>query len=136
MDEREVIRYWLISASRDFETAEILYKNKRFHHALFFCHLSIEKKLKAIIVKVTKGAPPLIHDLVRLAERSRIPLTKSRKDDLAELTTFNVETRYDDHKFSFYKKADKKFSTRYFEKAQRIMEWLSKFISEDPFRKE
>jgi len=126
--ESEVIKYWLKASKEDFDTADILCKNKKYHHALFFCHLSIEKMLKAIIVKSTKTAPPLIHDLVRLAERAGLPLSELQKNELAEITTFNVEARYDDYKLSFRKKAKKQFSLKYLEKTKEILQWLSKHV--------
>ncbi len=126
--ESEVIKYWLKASREDFDTADILCKNKKYHHALFFCHLSIEKMLKAIIVKSTKTAPPLIHDLVRLAERAGLPLSELQKNELAEITTFNVEARYDDYKLSFRKKAKKQFSLKYLEKTREILQWLSKHV--------
>ncbi len=126
--ESEVIKYWLKASKEDFDTADILCKNKKYHHALFFCHLSIEKMLKAIIVKSTKTAPPLIHDLVRLAERAGLPLSELQKNELAEITTFNVEARYDDYKLSFRKKAKMQFSLKYLEKTMEILQWLSKHV--------
>jgi AbiV family abortive infection protein len=126
--EREVIKYWLTGSKEDFDSAEILYKNKKYHHALFFCHLSIEKMLKAIIVKSTKTAPPLTHDLVRLAERAGVPLNELKKNELVEITTFNIEARYDDYKLSFRKKAKKQFSLKYLDKTKEMLQWLSKHI--------
>ncbi len=126
--EQEVIKYWLAASKEDFDSAEILYKNKKYHHALFFCHLSIEKMLKAIIVKSTKTAPPLIHDLVRLAERAAVPLNELQKNGLAEITTFNIEARYDDYKLSFREKAKKQFSLKYLEKTREMLQWLSRHI--------
>ncbi len=126
--EQEVVKYWLTASKEDFDTAEILFENKKYHHALFFCHLSIEKMLKAIIVKSTKTAPPLIHDLIRLAEKSSLPLTDSLKNELAEITTFNIGARYDDYKLSFRKKAKKRFSQKYLEKTKEILQWLSKYV--------
>ena len=126
--EREVIKYWLTGSKEDFDSAEILYKNKKYHHALFFCHLSIEKMLKAIIVKSTKTAPPLTHDLVRLAERAGVPLNELKKNELAEITTFNIEARYDDYKLSFRKKAKKQFSLKYLDKTKEMLQWLSKHV--------
>lgn len=74
-NEQRIIEYWSAASKQDFETAEILFENKKYHHALFFCHLSIEKNLKATIVKTTRKAPPLLHDLVRLAEKTGIKLS-------------------------------------------------------------
>jgi len=126
--KREVIKYWLTGSKEDFDSAEILYKNKKYHHALFFCHLSIEKMLKAIIVKSTKTAPPLTHDLVRLAERAGVPLNEIKKNELAEITTFNIEARYDDYKLSFRKKAKKQFSLKYLDKTKEMLQWLSEHV--------
>lgn len=126
--KREVIKYWLTGSKEDFDSAEILYKNKKYHHALFFCHLSIEKMLKAIIVKSTKIAPPLTHDLVRLAERAGVPLNELQKNELAEITTFSIEARYDDYKLSFRKKAKKQFSLKYLDKTKEMLQWLSKHV--------
>lgn len=126
--EQDIIKYWDEASKQDFETAEILYKNKKYHHALFFCHLTVEKILKAIIVKSTKTAPPLIHDLVRLAEKTGIKLTENLKDELAEISAFNIEARYDDYKLSFYKKADKRFTLKYITMTKGILKWLRQYL--------
>lgn len=41
------IDYWVNGADEAFQTAEILIAQKRMLHGLFFCHLAIEKILKA-----------------------------------------------------------------------------------------
>lgn len=128
MDEQKVINYWLTTSKQDYTSARILYKNKRYHHALFFCHLSVEKMLKALIVQKTKAAPPLIHDLVRLAEKAGISLTERYRDALAEITTFNIETRYDDYKLSFYKKANKQFALKYLRATRGVLKWLKNYL--------
>lgn len=128
MNRDKVVNYWLSTARQDIETAEILFKSKKYHHALFFCHLSIEKTLKAIIVKATKSAPPLIHDLIRLTEKTGIPIDAKRKNELAEITTFNIETRYDDYKLSFYKKANRQYASKYLNITKEILKWLKKNI--------
>lgn len=126
--EQKIIQYWSIASKQDFETAIILFKNKKYHHALFFCHLSIEKILKALIIKSTREAPPFLHDLVRLAEKAGINLSVKVKNELVEIGTFNIEARYDDYKLSFYKKADKIFSSKYITMARKILKWLNKYL--------
>lgn len=128
MNRDKVVNYWLSTARQDIETAEILFKSKKYHYALFFCHLSIEKTLKAIVVKTTKSAPPLIHDLIRLAEKVEIPIDIKHKNELAEITTFNIETRYDDYKLSFYKKANRQYASKYLNITKEILKWLEKYI--------
>lgn len=124
-DERQIIKYWRATSRQDFETAQILFQNLKYSHALFFCHLSIEKILKALIVKKTLAAPPLIHDLVRLAEKTDIELTKQFKNHLTEINLFNIQARYDDYKLSFYKKAKKRFTEKYMHLTQEILECLN-----------
>jgi len=126
--EKEVINYWLDASRQDFDSAKILFKNRKYHHSLFFCHLSIEKLLKATIVKNTKSAPPFMHDLVRLAERGKISITEEVRNELAEISAFNIEALYDDYKLSFYKKATRIFSEQYLKKTNKILKWLRKYI--------
>lgn len=126
--EKNIIEFWAKASKNDFESAQILFKNKKYNHALFFCHLSVEKILKSIIVKNTKSAPPLIHDLIRLAEKTGIDLTEDIKDELAEITTFNIEARYDDYKLSFFKKANKEFTSKYITMTKDILKWLKKYL--------
>ena len=55
------IKYWKNNAITDINTAEILINNKKYLHGLFFCHLTIEKIIKAHVVKWTKEIPPKTH---------------------------------------------------------------------------
>ena len=41
------IEYWSESSKYDFFTAEAMLKSKRYLYVGFFCHLSVEKILKA-----------------------------------------------------------------------------------------
>jgi HEPN domain-containing protein len=38
---------WLNQSEYDFETAQAMYKTKRYVYAIFMCHLALEKLLKA-----------------------------------------------------------------------------------------
>jgi hypothetical protein len=39
---------WLNQSEYDFETAQAMYKTKRYVYAIFMCHLALEKFLKAL----------------------------------------------------------------------------------------
>jgi len=105
---------WLKSAIEDLETAKDLFRLGRFSGCLFFCHLVIEKVLKSVYIKVNDAYPPPIHKLVNLANLSKITLDKNLKLYLTEISTFNVEARYDIFKEKLYKKATKQFTLKYF----------------------
>ena len=68
------IEYWINTAKSDFDSAEILIHESRYSHGLFFCHLSIEKGLKAHVVKTTGEIPPKSHNLIYLLELADIEL--------------------------------------------------------------
>ena len=68
MDRKNQIDYWLKGAEEDLLTANLLLREKRILHGLFFCHLVIEKAVKANIVKVTGDIAPRSHNLVYLSE--------------------------------------------------------------------
>ena len=104
---------WVKSADEDLKTANDLFKLGRFSGCLFFCHLVIEKTLKAINIKVNDTYPPPTHKLISLANLSKLELTKEHKLYLTEITTFNVEARYDIFKEKLYKKATSKFTRKY-----------------------
>ncbi|MCP4305594.1 MAG: HEPN domain-containing protein, partial [bacterium] len=50
-DADKTIKYWIDSANYDLETGKSLLIMKRFPYALFLGHLSLEKVLKALVVK-------------------------------------------------------------------------------------
>ena len=128
MDTNKFIQYWIKSAEEDLKTAKSLFASKRYHHCLFFCHLFIEKILKALIVKKTKRPSPYGHNLLRLSELSDIKFSKAQLDFLDEISSFNIEARYNDYKFQFYKKATKKYTLEYFKKAKKMYLWLKRKI--------
>jgi len=48
------------------------------------------------------------------------------KNELADISAFNIQARYDDHKLSFYKKANKRFAAKYIQITKEILAWLKK----------
>jgi HEPN domain-containing protein len=58
LNTEKQIEYWINTAKTDLDTAELLIRESRNIHGLFFCHLAIEKALKAHVVKDTGQIPP------------------------------------------------------------------------------
>jgi len=73
-------------------------------------------------------APPLTHDLVMLAEKAGIEISQAEKEELAEISTFNIAARYDDYKLKFYKKATKEYSDKWFEKSTKLFNKIGEDI--------
>lgn len=65
-------------------------------HGLFFCHLTIEKALKAHVVKVTHDVPPRSHNLLFLSEIAHIEFSDNFNDLPGILMHYQLEGRYPD----------------------------------------
>lgn len=118
------MHYWLKTAADDFDTAEKLIKAKKYHHGLFFCHLALEKLLKGLVFKSTQSHALPIHNLVRLAKQAGLSIGDTQINDFKEFTSWNIEARYDSYKFTFYKKATRKYALTWFKKVKEIYIWL------------
>jgi len=66
------INYWIDGAEDDLITAGLLIKERRIIHGLFFCHLVIEKAIKAHFVKVVGEVAPRSHNLFYLSEKAEL----------------------------------------------------------------
>lgn len=127
-EKNKTIRYWLQSSDDDFETMLVLFSNKRYNWSLFIGHLMVEKLLKAYYVKVKNEYPPLIHNLLRLAEIANISLDEGKKAELATITAFNIQARYDDYKISFQNKCTQEFTEQWIDKLKEIRLWIKEQI--------
>ena len=76
IDINKQIEYWKSGAESDLESAEILINNNKLLQGLFFCHLYIEKILKALVVKQIKDIPPKTHNLKYLMVLAKVDLTE------------------------------------------------------------
>ena len=128
LNTKYLIKYWKELSDYDFKTAEFMFQTKRYPYCLFMCHLSIEKLLKSLIVKITKKHAPYSHNLVDLAKRTSIEFSEENKSLLADLTEFNLEARYPEWQKKFYLKCTKKYTEEYFIKTKKLQKWLKKYL--------
>ena len=124
IDKKFIMEYWITMSDTDFDTMNDLFQIKRYNWALFIGHLVIEKLLKACFVKYHTQHPPLIHDLLKLALKSNLPLSEKQKLVLDTATTFNINARYDDYKLAFYKKCTKEYTGQWIEQITDLRQWI------------
>ena len=124
MTKEELIKYWIDSSDRDYQTMSNLYEKQDYHWSLFMGHLVIEKLLKAYFVKTANNQPPFSHNLLRLAEKTNLKLSESQKDFLTTVTAFNIRARYDDYKLAFYKTCTKDFTEKWIVKIEGFQKWI------------
>ena len=128
INKEKLIEYWITSSDEDFETMIAMFETKRYSWALFVGHLLIEKLLKALFVKINNDYPPMIHNLLRLAEKCNIKLTDEQLLVFATITAFNINARYDDYKMSFQKKCTPEYSNIWVEYIKEYRIWIKELL--------
>lgn len=118
------IQYWLANGVEKFKTMESLYRGRHYADCLFFAHLILEMSLKALVVQKTNDYSPKIHNLSRLAELACLDLKPQEIGLLAQVSHFNMRTRYPDDKLNFFKKCDKKFTDKYYFDVKKLYKRL------------
>jgi HEPN domain-containing protein len=119
-----IVKYWKESAEKDFKTMQNLLKTKDYSWALFIGHLVIEKLLKAIFVKEQQKHALFTHDLLRLASKTSLDLSEETKEWLDDISTFNLNARYDNYKNDFQQLCTKEYTEIWIERINKLRLWL------------
>ncbi len=71
MNNIDLMNYWFESSDSDYETMEVLYKNKKNTWCLFLGHLVVKKLLKGLYARSNEENPiaPKIHNLILLSQK-------------------------------------------------------------------
>lgn len=120
------IAYWKKSAKNDWKVARDLFQLTHYDGCLFYCHLTLEKILKGLVVVKTGKAAPHIHNLEHLSKLAKLDIDEEQRKNLQIITTFNVAARYPDEKLDLYKKATKQFTDQYLAITKSLYLWLKK----------
>jgi HEPN domain-containing protein len=97
IDIKKQIEYWVGTAEDDLDAVKYLVENGKTLQAMFFCHLAVEKIIKAHVTKLTNDVPPKIHNLKRLAELAELILSNEQNNIINELMVFQQEGRYPEY---------------------------------------
>lgn len=123
-DIEKQINYWSNSSNDDFVTMQNLYKSKDYDWALFLGHIVLEKLIKGLSVKINKKHPLFAHDLLRLMSLINIEVPENYEEWLDEITTFNINARYDNYKSDFKKRCNQEFTAIWIKRIKELREWL------------
>ena len=85
---------WLNQADYDLDTAEFMFRGKRYFYAVFMCHLAIEKALKGVYHKRSGRIPPKTHNLEFLLDKMKLEPPDEMKVFITSINQQNVTTRY------------------------------------------
>jgi HEPN domain-containing protein len=128
LDIEKIKDHWITTSNDDFETMKQLYESKSYSWALFLGHISVEKSLKAMYVKLHKKHAPTIHNLYRLAELCNVELSDEYSDWLDAITSFNINARYDDYKREFYNLCTPAYTRLWIDRIKELRIWIKKTL--------
>ncbi|HRZ42981.1 MAG TPA: HEPN domain-containing protein [Bacteroidales bacterium] len=126
MDDKldHLVQYWIDTSEKDRLTMQNLLKSGDYSWALFLGHLVLEKLLKAHYVKNQGRHAFFTHDLLRLATNAGLILDKDFEEWLDDISSFNINARYDNYKQDFYRLCTKEFAEEWTERIETLRSWL------------
>jgi len=101
-----------------------LFESGDYMWSLFIGHLVIEKLLKAYYIDKQDESYPMVHNLLRIAEKAGMVLNDEQQIFFSTVTGFNINSRYDDYKQSFYQKCTREFTSLWIEKIKDQRLWI------------
>ena len=121
IDVEKQITYWITGATDDLKSAKILIESNRLLHGLFFCHLVIEKVIKANVVRQTGEIAPRSHNLLYLSEIANLVFDEDDEIFLGILMKYQLQGRYPDYNPNI---PDKIKVKEYLIKTEKLLSWL------------
>ncbi len=128
MTQTEAVQIWLTGAKEALETAELLFISKKYNHALFFGQLYLEKLLKGLTYHLKDDHPIFTHNLVLLAEKAGIKLDEKQKEELREISGFNISARYPEDKREIYNRATPEYTIKLLDKVRKLASYFKTYL--------
>jgi HEPN domain-containing protein len=117
-------RNWIATAEYDLQTAREVLTAGRYIYVVFFCHLAIEKLLKAHVAVETSREPPRTHDLISLVRLSGLRLAQTHLDFIGVINNASTLTRYPADLDTTLRDYSEPIVRDYLERAEEVCEWL------------
>lgn len=121
---RDDTRNWIATAEYDLETARHLFDAERYIHVVFFCHLALEKLLKAHVTEVTKTEPAKTHSLMYLVRKAGLSPTREMAGFLGDISNESVPTRYPDGAGELLTEYTREVAENCLRSTREAMKWL------------
>ena len=120
------VEYWLGLCDEDLEVAKLLFAGEKYLQMGFFCHLMIEKAIKAVIAQNTNEIPPKIHDLIKLANKAEIynELSEEQCVLLGRLIPLQIEARYPEYKERIASRLNNETCERLLKETGDLLCWI------------
>ncbi|PKL38576.1 MAG: DNA-binding protein [Spirochaetae bacterium HGW-Spirochaetae-1] len=125
MDLKKQVGYWHRGSLSDIDTAGILIEKNKYPEGMFFCHLAIEKILKAVYVKTQSEFAPKSHNLFMLSEKAGIDLKDDIEYFFGILMMYQTQGRYPEPSPVVHSKTQ---IFQFLDKTKEVRAWLEKML--------
>lgn len=115
---------WIASAKYDIDSARHMFNTKRYIHVIFFCHLAIEKMLKAIVTESQEKHPPYTHDLYELIRLAHLDIPESHQSAIAKLNQLSIATRYPEDLDELVNSYPRSIANDFLKHSRAVLKWL------------
>ncbi len=115
---------WFRQAQYDLGTAESLVSTERYPPAIFFCHLALEKALKALYIEKFNDNPEKTHSLIYLVELLELELPQQNLDALFIINRIGVTGRYPHNLEVVLEQYNKSKTQKIVAETKEILTWL------------
>jgi len=123
------VKNWLDSALYDLETAEHMYRTGRYIYTIFFCHLALEKILKAKVQEVSGKLPARTHNLRHLVKLSGLEVPEDMFEFLSMLSDVSIPTRYPEDFHKLVEAYNGPVARRYADRTKEVFQWIRKSLT-------
>jgi len=115
---------WFRQAQYDLDTAGSLVSSGRYPPSIFFCHLALEKGLKALYIEKFNDNPEKTHNLVYLVELLDLELPGHYLDPLFVINRTGVTGRYPHNLEKVLEQYTKEKTQKILSDTREILTWL------------
>ena len=115
---------WFRQAQYDFGTAESRIAAWRYPPVIFFCHLALEKALKALYVEKYNDIPEKTHSLVLLIDLLELEPPPHLLDSLIVINRLGITGRYPHNLEKVLEQYTKGQAEKLVNETQEILTWL------------
>ncbi len=118
--------YWFELATDDLDVAKTMLASRKYLYVGFFCHLLVEKGLKAHFWRSHGKEPPYTHNLQYIAEKAGLSnaLDEGQFELLDRLMPMQIAGRYPTDKYKLLKSLNEEISLNMIADSERFLNWL------------
>jgi len=124
------VQSWINGAEEALTIAEQQLDSGRHLWAIFFCHLAIEKMLKAAVIDKTGQLAPKTHNLRYLVGLAGLRADGPHFEFISVLNDVSVPTRYPEDLGQSLTDYSQEVAESYLKKAREAVNWISAFVKQ------